>query len=82
MGKMAQTFISEIEQLAVLKCRATGLSTSLHVPYGRKVFSKSVRQTSSRFTDVKFTTFAARNAVNDVKESACKIMLNNEIGQV
>ena len=28
MGEMAQTFISEIEWLAVLKCRATGLSTS------------------------------------------------------
>ena len=32
MGEMAQTFISEIEWLAVLKCRATGLSTSLFVP--------------------------------------------------
>ena len=29
MGKMAQTFISEIEWLTVSKCRATGLSTSL-----------------------------------------------------
>ena len=29
MGEMAQTFISEIEWLAALKCRATGLSTSL-----------------------------------------------------
>ena len=28
MSEMAQTFISEIEWLAVLKCRATGLSTS------------------------------------------------------
>ena len=27
MGEMAQTFISEIEWLAILKCRATGLST-------------------------------------------------------
>ena len=31
MGEMAQTFISEIEWLAVLKCRATGLSTSWRV---------------------------------------------------
>ena len=29
MGEMAQTFMSEIEWLAALKCRATGLSTSL-----------------------------------------------------
>ena len=36
------------------------------VPYGTKVFSKSVRKTSARFIDVKFATFTARNAVNDV----------------
>ena len=29
MGEMVQTFMSEIEWLAALKCRATGLSTSL-----------------------------------------------------
>ena len=29
MGEMAQIFISEIEWLAALKCRVTGLSTSL-----------------------------------------------------
>ena len=29
MGEIAQTFMSEIEWLAALKCRATGLSTSL-----------------------------------------------------
>ena len=29
MGEMAQTFMSEIEWLAKLKCHATGLSTSL-----------------------------------------------------
>ena len=74
MGETAQTFISEMEWLAALKCRATGLSTSLHVPYGTKVFSKSVRQTSARFTDVKFATFSARNAVNDVGGGACKIV--------
>ena len=28
MGEMAQTFISEIDWIAALKCRATGLSTS------------------------------------------------------
>ena len=41
------------------------------VPYGTKVFRKSVRSTSARFTDVKFTTFNARNAVNDVEGGAC-----------
>ena len=29
MGEIAQTFMSEIEWLSALKCRATGLSTSL-----------------------------------------------------
>ena len=29
MGEIAQTFMSEIEWLVALKCRATGLSTSL-----------------------------------------------------
>ena len=66
MGEMAQTFISEIEWLAALKCRATGLSTSLFL--------------TARFTDVTFTTFTARKAVNDVGGGACKIVLNNEIG--
>ena len=42
------------------------------VPYGMKMFSKSVRQTSACFTDAKFKTFTAGNAVNDVGESACK----------
>ena len=37
------------------------------VPYGTKVFSKSV-------------TFNARNAVNDVGGGACRIVPNNEIG--
>ena len=50
------------------------------VPYGTKVFSKPVRWTSARFTDVKFATFTARNAVNDVGGGACKIVPNNEIG--
>ena len=33
----------------------------------------------ARFTDVKFATFTARNAVNDVGGVACKIVPNNEI---
>ena len=49
------------------------------VPYGTKVFSKSVRE-SARSTDVKFATFTARNAVNDVGGGACEIVPNNEIG--
>ena len=32
------------------------------------------------FTDVKFATFNARNAVNYVGGGACKIVPNNEIG--
>ena len=34
----------------------------------------------ARFTDVKFATFNARNAENDVGGGACKIVPNNEIG--
>ena len=44
------------------------------VPYGTKVFSKYVRLTSACFTDVKFTTFTGRNAVNDVGGGARKIV--------
>ena len=50
------------------------------VPYGTNVFIKSVRETSVRFTDVKFATFNARNAVNEVGGGACKIVPNHEIG--
>ena len=32
------------------------------------------------FADVKFTTFTARNAVNNVGGGACKIVQYNEIG--
>ena len=34
---------------------------------------------SARFTDVKFATFTARNAVNDVGGGACKIVPNDEL---
>ena len=34
---------------------------------------------SAGFTDVKFATFNARNAVNDLGGGACKIVPNNEI---
>ena len=37
------------------------------VPYGTKVFNKSVRKASARFTDVNFTTLTATSAVNDVR---------------
>ena len=43
------------------------------VLYGTEMFNKSVRSASARFTDVKFATFNARNAVNDVGGGACKI---------
>ena len=70
MGEMAQTFISEIEWLTVSKCRAIRL-VNVIVPYGTNVFSKSGRKTSACFTDVKFTTFTARNAVNDACWRRC-----------
>ena len=73
MNNGVKIFISEIEWLAVLKCdELVNIIGTLH--HGTKVFSKSVRQTSARFTDVKFATFTARNAVNDVGGSACKIV--------
>ena len=75
MGEKAQTFILEIEWLAALKCRATGLSTSLFLTERR-----CSENLSDSFTDVKFTTFNARNAVNDIEGGACKIVSNNEIG--
>ena len=49
------------------------------VPYATKMFSKYIRYTSARFTDLKFATFTARNAVNDVGGGACKIVPNDEI---
>ena len=62
MDEMAQSFILEIECLAAIKCRTTGLHVNIIVPYGTKVFSKSVKQASARFTDVKFAAITARNA--------------------
>ena len=79
MGEMAQIFISEIEWLAALKCRATGLSTSLF-PTERRCSANLSDRRRPRFTDVKFATFTARNAVNDVGGGACKIVPNDEIG--
>ena len=72
MGEMAKNFISEIEWLAALKCRSTGLSTSMFLT-GRRC--SPVRSTSARFADLKFTRFTAVNAVNDVGGGACKIVL-------
>ena len=72
MGEMAQIFISEIEWLTTLKCRTTGLSTSLFLTERR--FSANL---PDRRRPVSFT---ARNAVNDVGGDACKIVPNNEIG--
>ena len=47
MDEMAQTFISEIEWLAVLKCRATGLSTLLFLTE-RRVFRCSANLSDTR----------------------------------
>ena len=44
MGEMAQIFISEIEWLAALKCRATGLSTSLFLTERRCSANQSHRR--------------------------------------
>ena len=67
MGEMAQTFIhvSEIEWLAVLKCRAIGLSTSLFLRERRYSAKLSDRRRPIS-PMLKFTTFTARNAANDV----------------
>ena len=74
MGEMAQIFISEIEWLAALKCRATSLSTSLFLTERR-----CSANLSDRRRGVKLATFTARNAIDDVGGGACKIVLNNEI---
>ena len=42
--------------------------------------SANLSETSAHFTDIKFATFTARNAVNDVGGGACKIVPKNEIG--
>ena len=75
MGEMAQTFISEIDWLTALKYRATGLSTSLFLTERRCLANLSDRRRPVS-SDVKFTTFTARNAVNDVGGGAYKIVPN------
>ena len=44
------------------------------VPYGTKMLGKPVRKTSASFSDIKFGTFIARYAINDVGGGACEIM--------
>ena len=44
MGEMAQTFMSEIEWLAALKYRATGLSTSMFLTERRSSENLSDRR--------------------------------------
>ena len=80
MGEMAQTFIhvSEIEWLAVLKCRAIGLSTSLFLRERRYSAKLSDRRRPIS-PMLKFTTFTARNAANDVGVNV-KLCQVNEIG--
>ena len=75
IGEMAQIFISEVEWLAALKCRTTGLSTSLFLTERRC----SANLLIVRLSDVKFATFTTRNAVYDVGEGSCKIEPNNKI---
>ena len=49
------------------------------IPYGAKMFGKSVGKASSRFSNVEQTTSTARNAVNEVGEDTCETMSNNKI---
>ena len=79
---MAQTFTSEIEWLAALKCRATGSSTSLFLmkPMCSANLSDRRWSVSPMSKQLQPTTFTARDAVNDVEGGACKIVPNNKIG--
>ena len=51
-----------------------------HEQWSEKVRRTLLSALAARFTDVKFATFNARNAVNDVGGGACKIVPINEIG--
>ena len=51
---------------------------NIFVPYGTKMLGKPVRETSASFSDIKFGTFIACYAINDVG-SACEIMPDNKI---
>ena len=71
MDEIAETFMYEIEWLALLKSRSTGLSTSLFL---------TERECSASLTDVEFVAFAAGYAVNNVRRSACEIIPDNNFG--
>ena len=49
------------------------------VSYGTKMFGKPVRGTSASLTDVEFTAFIARYAINDVGGGTCEICRTTEI---
>ena len=66
--------------LAALKCRAAGLSTSLFLTERRCSANLSDRRRPISPMYIKFATFTARNAVNDVGGGGCKIVPNNKIG--
>ena len=61
MGEMAQTFISEIEGLTLIKCRAVAKQVCQQqynvVPYGTEVLSKRILDGHASLTEVKFTTY-------------------------
>ena len=78
MDDIAETFMSEIEWLALLKSRSTGLSTSLFLT--ERECSANLSETSVSLTDVEFVAFAAGYVVNDVRRSACEIMPDNNFG--
>ena len=66
--------------LTMLKCRATCWLTSLLLTEQRCSANLPDRRRSASFNHVKFTKFAAWNAVDDVGGCACKIRPNNEMG--
>ena len=63
--EIAETFMFKIESLALLKCRLTGLSTSLSLTERR--CSANLSETSDSLTDEEFMAFAAEYTVNEVK---------------
>ena len=66
MDEIAETFMSEIEWLALLKLWE-GTRVNIIAPYGTKMFGKPFRETSASLTDVEFMVFAAGYAVSDVR---------------
>ena len=79
MGEMAQIFISEIEWLAALKCRATGLSTSLFLT--ERCVQQICQIDVGPFRRCKVCNIYCKKCSKFFfGAGACKIVPNNEIG--